>query len=129
MCHGSGGALEIPRSSPVVRRVAGPISGLLESARGAAGNPQFPKTPDAPPNFHPCPAPILVSPNATPANSDTTPANSDASPANSDASPANSDASPANSDASPANSDASPANSDASLANSDGPWPTLTPSP
>ncbi|KAG5733981.1 hypothetical protein E4T56_gene6795 [Termitomyces sp. T112] len=64
-------------------------------------NPQ--KTPNAPLNFRPCPAPIS--------------ANSDASLANSDASLANSDASLANSDASPANSDASPANSDGPLAN------------
>ncbi|KNZ72318.1 hypothetical protein J132_04008 [Termitomyces sp. J132] len=85
----------------------------------SSGLPVMTRTPNAPPNFRPCPTPTSANSDASPANSDASPANSDASPANSDASPANSDASPANSDASPANSDASPANSDASPANSD----------
>ncbi|KAG5719762.1 hypothetical protein E4T56_gene18529 [Termitomyces sp. T112] len=88
---------------------------------------QFPKTPNTPLNFCPCPAPILVSPDTTSANSDASLANSDASLANSDASLANSDASLANSDASLANSDASLANSDASPANSNGPLVTTHP--
>ncbi|KNZ74490.1 hypothetical protein J132_06798 [Termitomyces sp. J132] len=56
--------------------------------------PRFPKTPDAPPNFCPCPAPILVSPDATPANSDASPANSDGPLANFDAFPAATDTYP-----------------------------------
>ncbi|KAG5334818.1 hypothetical protein C0989_002975, partial [Termitomyces sp. Mn162] len=67
--------------------------------------PNSPKTPDAPPNFHPCPAPILVSPDATPANSDALLANSDASLANSDAFLANSNGPLANFNAFPAATD------------------------
>ncbi|KAG5726042.1 hypothetical protein E4T56_gene1250 [Termitomyces sp. T112] len=74
--------------------------------------PQFPKTPNAPPDFCPCPAPILVSPDATLANSNASLANSDASLANSDASLANSDASLANSDGPLANFDAFPTAAD-----------------
>ncbi|KAG5727624.1 hypothetical protein E4T56_gene12317 [Termitomyces sp. T112] len=64
--------------------------------------PRTPKgTPNALPNFRPCPAP-------TSANSDASPANSDASPANSDASPANSDGPLANFGACPAATDTYP---------------------
>ncbi|KAG5723639.1 hypothetical protein E4T56_gene18217 [Termitomyces sp. T112] len=55
---------------------------------------RFPKTPDTPPNFCPCPAPILVSPNATSANSNTSPANSNGPLANFDAFPAATDTYP-----------------------------------
>ncbi|KAG5732793.1 hypothetical protein E4T56_gene2821 [Termitomyces sp. T112] len=60
--------------------------------------PQFPKTPDAPPNFCPCPVPILVSPNATPANSDASLANSNSPLANFDALPAATDTYPGSPD-------------------------------
>ncbi|KAG5726711.1 hypothetical protein E4T56_gene8993 [Termitomyces sp. T112] len=63
--------------------------------------PDSPKTPNAPPNFRPCPAPISVSPDATPANSDTSPANSDASPANSNSPLATFNAFPAATDTYP----------------------------
>ncbi|KAG5714970.1 hypothetical protein E4T56_gene5363 [Termitomyces sp. T112] len=56
--------------------------------------PDSPITPDAPPNCRPCPAPILVSPDATPANSDASPANSDGPLANFNAFPAATDTYP-----------------------------------
>ncbi|KAG5732293.1 hypothetical protein E4T56_gene11353 [Termitomyces sp. T112] len=51
----------------------------------SSSNLLFLKTPNAPLNFRPCPAPILISPNALLANSNTSPANSDGPLANFDA--------------------------------------------
>ncbi|KAH0582613.1 hypothetical protein H2248_010541 [Termitomyces sp. 'cryptogamus'] len=63
--------------------------------RTLSSNPPIPqKTPDAPPNFRPCPVPISVSPDATPANSDASPANSNSPLANFDAFPAATDTYP-----------------------------------
>ncbi|KAG5731460.1 hypothetical protein E4T56_gene4366 [Termitomyces sp. T112] len=56
--------------------------------------PDSPKTPDALPNFCPCPAPILVSPDATLANSNASPANSNGPLANFDAFPTATDTYP-----------------------------------
>ncbi|KAG5724330.1 hypothetical protein E4T56_gene16004 [Termitomyces sp. T112] len=61
----------------------------------SSSNPPIPqKTPNTPPNFRPCPAPILVSPDTTPANSDASPANSDSPLANFDTFPAATDTYP-----------------------------------
>ncbi|KAG5725278.1 hypothetical protein E4T56_gene12655 [Termitomyces sp. T112] len=62
--------------------------------RTSSSNLPFPKTPDAPLNFRPCPAPISVSPNTPSANSDASPANSDGPLANFDAFPAATDTYP-----------------------------------
>ncbi|KAG5732659.1 hypothetical protein E4T56_gene16773 [Termitomyces sp. T112] len=59
-----------------------------------AKNPDSPITPDAPPNCCPCPVPILVGPDATPANSDASLANSDSPLANFNAFPAATDTYP-----------------------------------
>ncbi|KAG5718726.1 hypothetical protein E4T56_gene2679 [Termitomyces sp. T112] len=59
-----------------------------------SSNLPFPKTPDALPNFRPCPAPILISPNAPSANSDASPANSNGLLANFDAFPTATDTYP-----------------------------------
>ncbi|KAG5732629.1 hypothetical protein E4T56_gene16919 [Termitomyces sp. T112] len=70
--------------------------------------PPVPQNPNALPNFHPCPTPISISPDAPLAKSDASLANSDTSPANSDASPANSDGPLANFNAFPTATDTYP---------------------
>ncbi|KAG5729194.1 hypothetical protein E4T56_gene14556 [Termitomyces sp. T112] len=58
------------------------------------GNLPFPKTPNALPNFHPCPVPISISPDAPSANSNASLANSDGPLANFNTFPAATDTYP-----------------------------------
>ncbi|KAG5348503.1 hypothetical protein C0989_010287 [Termitomyces sp. Mn162] len=62
--------------------------------RTSSSNLPFPKTPNALLNFHPCPAPISISPDAPLANSDASLANSDGPLANFNAFPAATDTYP-----------------------------------
>ncbi|KAG5720947.1 hypothetical protein E4T56_gene870 [Termitomyces sp. T112] len=59
----------------------------LEYLRVPSSTPDPQKTPDALPNFRPCPAPILANSNASPANSDSPLNNFDAFPAATDTYP------------------------------------------
>ncbi|KAG5729278.1 hypothetical protein E4T56_gene8082 [Termitomyces sp. T112] len=74
--------------------VGGGAVGSKVASLNSQDNLPFPKTPDALPNFHPCPAPISISPNAPLANSDASPANSDSPLANFNTFPAATDTYP-----------------------------------
>ncbi|KAG5733958.1 hypothetical protein E4T56_gene6823 [Termitomyces sp. T112] len=102
---------ELPRLTEVLAMVRAQMEvdlGVKEVRRGAPechdpspGPPHIvqqlpnsPIIPDALPNCRPCPTPILVSPDASSANSDASPANSDGPLANFDAFPAATDTYP-----------------------------------